>query len=439
MRIESKTTETAKDQQLGPLASFVRAAEPLEELTAGERERIRNRLRAALLPRHRLAGGFRWSTALAALGLVLAGGAVFAAAGHFGLIPWPREPGPRVGSEPAAGQARRRPTRAVRPKSAASTAAATASEEGAPAPQDIPAPPAVVSPPAAEPALSLPPSAPVAPGAAPTMLAPATARPRAVRAPHVTLDPAAPSRTGAATSVDWPARLGEAPQGPRPAAPAIAPSPAPEPVLSSPAPIAPVANPRLAMLAPETASPRPARTSHVTPATAPPSATSAAPALNGQAMLGQALRSLRNDRDPAGALDVLTRHAALFPQSPLASERSVLEVEALLALGRRDEALLRLDRMSLDNTPRSAERYVVRGELRARAQRWSEAGADFDQALARGGGSSAWQERALWGRAAIRTHMGDQAGARADLQIYLHFYPTGRFASEAARLLAAPR
>jgi tetratricopeptide (TPR) repeat protein len=156
-------------------------------------------------------------------------------------------------------------------------------------------------------------------------------------------------------------------------------------------------------------------------------------------MLGQALRSLRNEHDPASALDVLARHAALFPQSPLASERSVLEVEALLALGRRDEALLRLDGMSLDNTPRSAERHVVRGELRARAQRWREAAADFDQALAHASGTSAWQERALWGRAVARMRVGDEVAARADLQLYLGLYPTGRFASEAARLLAAKR
>ena len=156
-------------------------------------------------------------------------------------------------------------------------------------------------------------------------------------------------------------------------------------------------------------------------------------------MLGQALRSLRNDHDPAAALDTLARHAALFPRSSLASERSVLEVEALLALGRNDEALTRLDGMSLDNTPRSAEHHVVRGELRARAQRWSEAGVDFDQALAHGMGSPVWQERALWGRAATRTHAGDHAGARADLQIYLQLYPMGRFASEAERLLAASR
>ena len=162
-------------------------------------------------------------------------------------------------------------------------------------------------------------------------------------------------------------------------------------------------------------------------------------ATNGQAMLGQALRSLRTDHDPVAALDILARHAALFPHSPLASERSVLEVEALLALGRRDEALARLDGMSLDNTPRSAERHVVRGELRARAQRWREAAADFDQVLEHGKGTSVWQERALWGRAVARTRTGDEGAARADLHTYLQLYPTGRFASEAARLLAAAR
>jgi len=188
----------------------------------------------------------------------------------------------------------------------------------------------------------------------------------------------------------------------------------------------------LAMSAP---APSPARSSHATPA---PAFTPGA-ATNGQAMLRQALRSLRSDHDPVAALDILARHAALFPHSPLASERSVLEVEALLALGRRDEALTRLDGMSLDNTPRSAERHVVRGELRARAQRWREAAADFDQAMASGRGTPAWQERALWGRAVARTHAGDQAGARADVQLYLQRYPTGRFASEAARLLATAR
>ena len=408
MKVESTMTESAKDRQLGPLASFVRAAEPLEELTPGERERIRHRLHTAFCPSHRPAVGFRWSTVLAALGLLLAGGAVFAAAGHFGLIPWPREARPRIiSSEQTASHARRRPARGVAPSTIA------------------PAP-------AVEPTLSQPAVVPVA---GPASSAPATVSPRVERATRVAPVKEAPSQTDLAAHPNARSKLGEEPRSSRSQVPAITPRSAVEPGLPQPSSVpavVPEAGPRLALLAPVTASQRADRASHVTPAASPIS-------LDGQAMLGQAMRSLRNDHDPAGALDILTRHAALFPQSPLTSERSVLEVEALLALGRRDQALLRLDRMSLDNTPRSAERYVLRGELRARAQRWSEAGVDFDQALAHGKGSPVWQERALWGRAATRTHTGDQAGARADLQIYLQLYPTGRFASEAARLVAAPR
>lgn len=432
MRIESETTESAKNRQLGPLVSLVRAAEPLEELTVTERERIRHRLRAELLASNRRAAGFRWSTALAALGLLLAGGAVFAAAGHFGFIPWPREARPRVDSEPAVGQARRRPARVVRPKPAvASPPTGTIGEGAALPPQEMAAiaETALARPAVAEPAVA-PPSARrlVAPGTGLAMSAPA---PSPARASHIR--PAPASAPGATTNEA--VRDGALPS-PRVSAIApskIAPSPVSEPSLVRPSSgrfVAPGAG--LAMSAP---APSPARSSHATPAPAFAPGT----ATNGQAMLGQALRSLRSDHDPVAALDILARHAALFPHSPLASERSVLEVEALLALGRRDEALARLDGMSLDNTPRSAERHVLRGELRARAQRWREAAADFDQVLEHGKGTSVWQERALWGRAVARTHAGNQAGARADLHTYLQLYPTGRFASEAARLLATAR
>jgi hypothetical protein len=438
MRIESKTTTSSTDQQLGPLAPLVRAAEPLDELTAQERLRIKHRLRTTLLPSRRSAPGFRWSTALAALGLLLAGGVVFAAAGRFGLIPWPRTAEPQVSSEQAAGQVRRRPVRGARPRSTTvSTPAGTVDQAGAPAHEEIPAVVPPAPPPAAGPVLSPPSSGPAAAQLAGPRLAklePATTSPRLARLSHVTPGRAVPSPTGGARNEQAMLAL----PGPHSEMSAVAPSviappPVADPVLPSSTEPA-VA--RGAMREPPTASPRSSRATHVTPATSAP------PAIvptNGQAMLGKAMRSLRNDRDPAAALDILARHAALFPQSPLASERSVLEVEALLALGRDDQALLGLDRMSLDNTPRSAERYVVRGELRARAKRWQEAGADFDRALAHGRGTSPWQERALWGRAVTRTQAGDHAGARADLQLYLQIYPTGRFASEVARLLAAAR
>jgi len=435
MKIESKTTTSSTDQQLGPLAPLVRAAEPLDELTAQERLRIKHRLRAALFPGHRAPARLRWSTALAALGLLLVGGVVFAAAGHFGLIPWPREARPQVGGEQGAGQARRHPVRGARPKSTTAPAPfGTVDHAGAPAPEEIPAVMPPAPPPATESVLSLPSSGPAAAQAAGPRLAklePAIASPRPVRVAHVTPSRAAPSPMGGVRNEQ--AMLGGALPGPHNETPAVAPPAIAAPPVAEPV-LPPSTEPAVAPGAerePATASPRPSRASHATPAAIVPT--------NGQAMLGKAMRSLRNDRDPAAALDILARHEALFPQSPLASERSVLEVEALLALGRDDQALLRLDRMSLDNTPRSAERYVVRGELRARVKRWQEAGADFDRALAHGRGTSPWQERALWGRAVTRTQAGDHAGARADLQLYLQIYPTGRFASEAARLLAAAR
>ena len=83
----------------------------------------------------------------------------------------------------------------------------------------------------------------------------------------------------------------------------------------------------------------------------------------------------------------------------------------------------------------------MRGELRAAHRRWREAEQDFDDAL-RGRDLSttnprarSLQERALWGRAAARSRLGDQAGARADLELYLRDFPAGRFSAAAASLL----
>jgi hypothetical protein len=406
MRNESKTTDLTPDRRLGPLDSLMRAAEPLEELTAGEREQIKHRLQDELAARHRRPSVVRLSTALAALGLLLAGGA--AAAGRLGLIHWPSANPSPVGSESAAGQTPRRPMR-VRPKAAVTaTPMATVSVQDAPAP----AAPALSVPPLAARALAPPSPQPVARAAGPARLAPA-------HSSQATRD----VRTSPATPVPAPGTAASGPSVHRepllaPSSSAIVPPPAPALVPPSPRP---AVGPALAMSTPARSTVR----------AASPAAT------KGQDLLDQALRSLRSQHDPRTALDLLARHAAQFPQSPLASERSQLEVEALLALGRHDEALLRLDGMSLGNIPRRAERHVVRGELRARARRWGEAGADFDQALAHVMGISIWHERALWGRAMVRSHAGDKTGARADLQLYLQTYPQGRFAPEAARVLAA--
>lgn len=145
------------------------------------------------------------------------------------------------------------------------------------------------------------------------------------------------------------------------------------------------------------------------------------------------MRKLRTENNPSAALLALQEHARVYPRSGLVGERSALEVEALLALHRDREALGRLDTMALDELPRSGERFVVRGELRAAARRWLEASADFDHALARVSGSPAWHERALWGRGAARLRCGEREAGMADIERYLDSYPSGRFATEAAK------
>jgi tetratricopeptide (TPR) repeat protein len=155
-------------------------------------------------------------------------------------------------------------------------------------------------------------------------------------------------------------------------------------------------------------------------------------------LFGQALRKLRNENSPAEALAVLREHAQAFPHSPLGGERSALEVEALLALHRDREALRTLDGMALDQLPRSGERFVVRGELRAAARRWQEAKADFGRALASVTGSPAWHDRALWGRGVARLRSGEREAGLADIERYRDLYPRGRFAAEASILLSNP-
>jgi hypothetical protein len=182
--------------------------------------------------------------------------------------------------------------------------------------------------------------------------------------------------------------------------------------------------------------PDPAPSPEVPVAAPPPS-----PIAVEQALLGDILRSLRKQRDPRAALALLEEHAKRFPGTVLAPEAAMLRVEALLGLGRNAEALSDLDRLSLGSMPNRDERLVLRGELRASAGRWREAREDFETLLSvplSSGMDSKSRDvkgRALWGRASARSHLGDEAGARADLALYLRVFPSGRFATQAAALL----
>ncbi len=184
----------------------------------------------------------------------------------------------------------------------------------------------------------------------------------------------------------------------------------------------------------------------------PPSpASQAAPPADEHALLTTALQRLRKAHDPVSALAALDDYRLRFPSGGLAPEAAMLRAEALLQIGRKGDALAELDRLSLGQMPNSDERYLLRGELRAAVGRWREALGDFDIVLRGHAGERAdigaatdtrlrdRFERALWGRALARSRLGDDAGARADLQECLRRFPRGRFASEATRLLGEQR
>lgn len=238
----------------------------------------------------------------------------------------------------------------------------------------------------------------------------------------------------------------EKPRKPRVISPQAAPEPVPvveaPPVVEEPkaAPAPAKRRPRIAMANEPPPLPPPPIPGDPAPVAPPPATPS--PIAVEQALLGQAVKVLRDGHDARTALALLAQHAQQFPHGALASEESMLRIEALLALGRHDEALSLLDRTQLASLPNREEQLVVRGELRAADRRWREARQDFDDALGAGRalpGASARArpilERALWGRASARSRLGDEDGARADLELYLKHFPDGRFAASATTSL----
>lgn len=153
-------------------------------------------------------------------------------------------------------------------------------------------------------------------------------------------------------------------------------------------------------------------------------------------LLADALTQLRQRREPARALRTLDDYERRFPTGTLMPEASAARIDALLALGRRGEALERLDALTMiDRLPRAAELRVLRAELRAGRSALPGAMSDFSAVLGMAGASDDVVGRALYGRGSIRARLGDAAGARADLQDYLRRFPHGRFAGPAGRAL----
>jgi hypothetical protein len=154
--------------------------------------------------------------------------------------------------------------------------------------------------------------------------------------------------------------------------------------------------------------------------------------------LSEAIHALRVERSPGTALFLLDRHATQLSKSAFAHEALLLRVEAMLALGRKDEVLRLLDGAALTDVAASRSLLVTRGELRAAANRCADGLGDFDLVLAR---SKQADRQALFGRAMCRNKLGDSAGAQADVERYRREFPTDPRLSlpDLARQVAGPR
>jgi tetratricopeptide (TPR) repeat protein len=431
---KNASADDIRERHLGEIAPLLDAARQVDSLSEVQKRQVRKRIVRTLFRTRSLNLRVRLVPVLIALGMLVIGGAAFATAERLGLIS-------RVGAKTSRApvtqpkpEARKRrgsgarPATPVRetsePETSASDSEWAFAQAASVALPEVPDPlllpaaeasavgwsPAMAS--AVAPAKPLrraanlvayAVSAPLGAAPAPVMSAPALAYAgkAAFREPFATVELAAPQLQPVRPSV-----IGSA----APAAAVAHVVPAAQPAVSAPAvQPAEVAKP-VAAVAP--ASPEP---------------------LGDQALFGQAMRKLRMEKDPSAALSALQEHAKAYPHSSLGGERAALEVEALLALHRDSDALARLDAMTLDELPRSGERFVVRGELRAAARRWLEASADFDRALSRVSGAPSWHERALWGRGAARLRCGEREAGLADFERYLDKYPDGRFAPAAAK------
>jgi hypothetical protein len=223
------------------------------------------------------------------------------------------------------------------------------------------------------------------------------------------------------------------------------PSPADEPVPAAAkarhiagrheAPPAPLTDPEVTLEPPPAPPPlppslkpvrAPAHAPDLRPLTEPPPA-SLADAPDEARLLARAFRHLRSEGDAPAALAALDERERQFGAGALGTEAGLARAEALLLLGRTDEALPILIGLRDPRTGLTPDVRVARAELLARARRCVEAVDDFDALLAPGA-TRATRERALYGRASCRLQLGHAKGAEIDLDQYLFEYPQGRFA-----------
>jgi TolA-binding protein len=158
-----------------------------------------------------------------------------------------------------------------------------------------------------------------------------------------------------------------------------------------------------------------------------PSASSSQLGLEAES-LRAALSALRAGGAAESALQKIDQHLKAFPGGALELEARVARVDALLALGRRQEAKRDLLGLPIENVGRNRELRLIRAELRADDD-CRAALSDF-QVLVNQALPAAQAERALFGRGACLLRLGDKAAADRDFNTYLDRYPNGRFAKQ---------
>lgn len=209
----------------------------------------------------------------------------------------------------------------------------------------------------------------------------------------------------------------------------LQPSSASEPLRAGPRP----ARKHLGTTGSKPSSMEPADPSSLPVPTAAPPAEESALALESR-LLGLALRELRQTRDAKQALIRLDEYASRFPSGLLKEEAQAARVDALMVLGRRQDALVLLDQATFTRLPRGGELTVLRGELRAASGRCRDALPDF-AASVEASSTAEVAERGLYGQAMCRAHLGDLSGAEIDLRAYLARFPSGRFRASAQTTL----
>jgi TolA-binding protein len=212
------------------------------------------------------------------------------------------------------------------------------------------------------------------------------------------------------------------------------------PVVTRNAPVV-VATAPLAVQPPLPRGPAPQTPAAVEPATPELPANAAAfpalPAAAPSSRLGQEAASLAaalsalkaGGKDNAvRALQGIDQHVRNFPRGALELEARVARVDALLVLGRRQEARRELSALPIDNVGRKNELRLIRAELRADED--CRAALDDFQVLVAQSLPGAWAERALFGRGACLLKLGDKPAAERDFARYLERFPNGRFAGQ---------